>query len=111
MTAQFCLTEPAIQDIEQIADYIARQSGLNQADSEALLRSADRFLNKLDAKFVKIAQFPNLGRQRDEILPGLRSLPMDNYLILYMAIGQDVEIFRVVSGYRDLSALFTDADD
>jgi toxin ParE1/3/4 len=102
MTAQFRLTEPAIQDIEQIADYIARQSGLNQAD---------RFLNKLDAKFVKIAQFPNLGRQRDEILPGLRSLPMDNYLILYMAIGQDVEIFRVVSGYRDLSALFTDADD
>ena len=41
----------------------------------------------------------------------LRSLPMDNYLILYMPIGQDVEIFRVVSGYRDLSALFTDADD
>ncbi|GAB4210080.1 MAG: type II toxin-antitoxin system RelE/ParE family toxin [Coleofasciculaceae cyanobacterium] len=102
MRAQFRLTEPAIQDIEQIADYIARQSGLEQAD---------RFLNKLDAKFVKIAQFPNLGRQRDEILPGLRSLPMDNYLILYVVIGQDVEIFRVVSGYRDLSALFTDADD
>ncbi|MEB3178616.1 MAG: type II toxin-antitoxin system RelE/ParE family toxin [Nostocaceae cyanobacterium] len=102
MTAQFRLTEPAIQDIEQIADYIARQSGLDQGD---------RFLNKLNAKFVKIAQFPNLGRQRDEILPGLRSLPMDNYLILYMVIGQDVEIFRVVSGYRDLSALFTDADD
>ena len=102
MTAQFRLTEPAIQDIEQIADYIARQSGLDQGD---------RFLNKLDAKFVKIAQFPNLGRQRDEILPGLRSLPMDNYLILYMVIGQDVEIFRVVSGYRDLSALFTDADE
>lgn len=102
MTAQFRLTEPAIQDIEQIADYIARQSGLDQSD---------RFLNKLDAKFIKIAQFPNLGRQRDEILRGLRSLPMDNYLILYMAIGQDVDILRVVSGYRDLSALFTDADD
>jgi toxin ParE1/3/4 len=68
-------------------------------------------LNKLDAKFFKITQFPSLGRQRDEILPGLRSLPMDNYLILYMVIGQDVEIFRVLSGYRDLSALFTDADD
>lgn len=102
MSAQFRLTEPAIQDIEQIADYIARQSGLDQAD---------RFLNKLDDKFAKIAQFPNLGRQREKILPGLRSLPIDNYLILYMVIGQDVEIFRVVSGYRDLSALFTDADD
>ena len=84
MTARFRLTEPAIQDIEQIADYIARQSGLEQGD---------RFLNKLDAKFIKIAQFPNLGRQRDEILPALRSLPMDNYLILYMVIRQDVEIF------------------
>jgi toxin ParE1/3/4 len=28
-----------------------------------------------------------------------------------MPIGQNVEIFRVVSGYRDLSALFADADD
>jgi toxin ParE1/3/4 len=46
MTAQFRLTEPAIQDSEQIADYIARKSGLEQGD---------RFLNKLNAKFVKIA--------------------------------------------------------
>ena len=102
MTPKFRITEPGIQDIEQIADYIARQSGLD---------TADRFLSKLDAKFAKIALFPNLGRQRDEILPSLRSLSVDNYLILYIAIGQDVEIFRVVSGYRDLSALFTDADD
>lgn len=102
MTPQFRLTQPAIQDIEQIADYIARQLGFD---------GADRFLTKLDAKFAKITQFPNLGRQRHEILPLLRSLPIDNYLILYMPIGQDVEIFRVVSGYRDLSALFTDADD
>jgi toxin ParE1/3/4 len=102
MTPQFRLTQPAIQDIEQIADYIASRSGLDRAD---------RFLSKLDAKFAKIAQFPNLGRQRDEILPFLRSLPIENYLILYMPIGQDVEIFRVVGGYRDLSALFADADN
>ncbi len=67
-------------------------------------------MSKLDAKFAKIAQFPNLGRQRDEILHGIRSLSIDNYLILYMPIGQDVEIFRVISGYRDLSALFRDSD-
>lgn len=102
MTPQFRLTEPAIQDIEQIADYIARESGFDQAD---------RFLTRLDAKFSKIAQFPNLGRQRNEILPGLRSFPMDQYLILYIPVNQDVDILRVVSGYRDLSALFTDSAD
>ena len=102
MTPQFRLTEPAIRDIEQIADYIARESGLAQAD---------RFLAKLDAKFSKIAQFPNLGRQRNEILPALRSFPIDQYLILYIPANQDVDILRVVSGSRDLTALFTDSDD
>ncbi len=68
-------------------------------------------MSKLDAKFAKIAQFPNLGRRRDEILPGLRSLTIDNYLILYMPIEQDVEIFRIISGYRDISALFAEEDD
>ncbi|NJL61281.1 MAG: type II toxin-antitoxin system RelE/ParE family toxin [Methylacidiphilales bacterium] len=101
MNREFRLTEPAIRDIEEIADYIAKQSGLEKSEL---------FLSKLDAKFVKIAQFPNLGRQRDEILPGIRSLSVDSYLILYMPIGQDVEIFRVISGYRDLTALFSDSD-
>jgi toxin ParE1/3/4 len=102
MTPQFRLTKPAIQDIEQIADYIAHEFGLSQAD---------RFLTKLDAKFAKIAQFPKIGRQRDEVLPRLRSFPMDQYLILYIPESQNVDILRVVSGYRDLSALFTDSDD
>ncbi|WP_228053979.1 type II toxin-antitoxin system RelE/ParE family toxin [Nodosilinea sp. LEGE 07298] len=76
MPAQFYLTQPAIQDIEAIADYIAGQTGLQQAE---------RFLSKLDAKFARITQFPNLGRPRDKILPELRRLSMENYLILGVA--------------------------
>lgn len=101
MTFQFRLTEPAIRDIEQIADYIARQSGLDKSEI---------FLSKLDAKFSRIVQFPNLGRQRNEILPGTRSLSVDSYLILYINLEQDIEILRVVSGYQDLSGLFKDSD-
>jgi toxin ParE1/3/4 len=50
MAPQFYLTQPAIQDIEAIADYIAGQTGLQQAE---------RFLSKLNAKFARITQFPN----------------------------------------------------
>jgi toxin ParE1/3/4 len=32
MTPQFYLTQPAIQDIEAIADYIAAQTGLEQLE-------------------------------------------------------------------------------
>ncbi|MGJ3250516.1 MAG: type II toxin-antitoxin system RelE/ParE family toxin [Elainellaceae cyanobacterium] len=101
MTPQFYLSQPAIQDIEDIADYIASQTELEQAE---------RFLLKLDAKFARITQFPSLGRPRDEILPGLRSLAMDSYLILYTVTQSRVDILRVVSGYRDLTGLFTDDD-
>jgi toxin ParE1/3/4 len=38
MTPQFYLSEPAIQDIEDIADYLASQTGLEQAE---------RFLSKI----------------------------------------------------------------
>jgi toxin ParE1/3/4 len=62
-------------------------------------------------KKAKISQFPNLRRRRDEILPGLRSLPIDDYLILYMPIENDVEIFRVVSGYRDIPDLFAEESE
>jgi toxin ParE1/3/4 len=101
MRPQFYLSQPAIQDIENIADYIASQTGLEQAE---------HFLSKLDAKFARITQFPGLGRPRNEILPGLRSLSIDSYLILYAATESRVDILRVVSGYRDLTGLFADDD-
>lgn len=99
MIPQFRLTEPAIRDIEQIADRIAQHSGLERSE---------QFLDRLDDKLAKIVRFPYLGRARDEILPGMRSLGIDSYLILYMPIQQDVEVLRVVSGYQDLPELFND---
>jgi toxin ParE1/3/4 len=101
MTRELRLTGPAIEDMKQIADYIATQTGVSRAD---------HFLRKADQKFSKIAQFPNLGRSRSEVFLGLRSLPLDSYLVLYTVSEQSVEILRVVSGYRDLNALFDDTN-
>jgi toxin ParE1/3/4 len=102
MTDRFRLTEPAIQDIEEIVDYIAQQSGLEQSEN---------FLSKLESKFSKLVTFPLIGRKRDEILTNIRTIPLDNYVILYLPIGGDIEILRIVSGYRNLSTLFTDVDE
>jgi toxin ParE1/3/4 len=56
MTAQFRLTKPAITDIEEIADYIARQSGLKKSED---------FLSRLESRFANIVAFPQIGRTRD----------------------------------------------
>jgi toxin ParE1/3/4 len=99
MTAQFRLTTPAITDIEEIADYIASQAGLEKSED---------FLSKLESRFSNIVAFPQIGRKRDEILLGMRSISIDSYLIFYVLLGEDIEILRVVSGYRDLNELFKD---
>jgi toxin ParE1/3/4 len=101
MNPQFRLTNSAMREIEEITAYLAKNYGFSQSE---------QFIKKLNSKFSKIVQFPKIGKPRDEILPGSRMLSVDRYLILYTVIGDDVEILRVVSGYRDLSKLFTDED-
>lgn len=99
MTQKFRLTKPALQDIEEIADYLAQNVGMAQAET---------FLDKLNQKLVKIAQFPYLGRKREEILPNIRTITLNNYLILYLPNENGIDVLRVVSGYRDLTILFED---
>lgn len=95
-------TVPASRDIESIIDFIADSSGLD---------AADRFLNKINGKCNNLAMFPSMGRKWSELIPSLRSFPVDDYLIFYRPIETGIEVLRVVSGYRDLDALFDQPDD
>ena len=89
-------TAPASRDIESIIDYVADNSSFD---------AAKRLLKKINEKCSK-AKFPNMGRKRNELLPLLRSFPVDDYMIFYRAIAGGIEILRIVSGYRNLDALF-----
>ncbi|MEH2305452.1 type II toxin-antitoxin system RelE/ParE family toxin [Nostoc sp.] len=71
---------------------------------------ANRLLTLITQKLDNLAQFPSMGRRRDELLTALRSFPIDDYLIFYRPIAEGIEVVRVVSGYRDLEALFLDDD-
>lgn len=64
------ITPRASRDIETIADYLADQSDLSRAE---------RFLNGIDTTLQRIAQFPQIGRKRDELYPGSRSLSYEQY--------------------------------
>ncbi|NJK75046.1 MAG: type II toxin-antitoxin system RelE/ParE family toxin [Oscillatoriales cyanobacterium RU_3_3] len=92
-------TVPASRDIESIMDYIADRSGFDAAES---------FLKRINAKCQTLSKFPNMGRQRDELMENVRSFPIDDYLIFYSSIEAGIQVLRVVSGYRDLENLFSD---
>lgn len=95
-------TVPASRDIEGIIDFVADNSSFDVAE---------RLLNRINDKCRTLANFPNIGRRRDELASSLRSFPIDDYLIFYRSIEEGIEILRVVSGYRDLDALFDEQDD
>lgn len=69
---------------------------------------ADAFIDGVDAKFHLLAEQPLLGRSRDELAPGLRSLPFGRYVIFYEVMPTGITIVRVLHGARDLGPLFGD---
>lgn len=94
------ITPRASRDIEAIADHLATQNSLERAE---------QFLNGIDSTLQRIAQFSQIGRKRDELYPGSRSLSYQQYIIFYRLLNDDIEVLRVVSGYQDLAALFDDS--
>jgi toxin ParE1/3/4 len=68
--------------------------------------AADRFLDLIDEKIALLADFPEMGRRRDELSMGLRSFPIGRYVIFYRQKEDGVEIARVLSAYRDLNPIF-----
>jgi toxin ParE1/3/4 len=69
-------------------------------------QNADRQVDKLYSRCVTLGDNPVLGRQRDELSPGLRSFPVGRYVIFYRIKGEELQIVRILSGYRDIDSLF-----
>jgi len=55
--------------------------------------------------FVQLSQHPHLGRRRDDLRAGLRSVTVDNYIIIYRVEGSNVRILHVVHGRRDIKSV------
>ena len=93
---QFKVTDRAKADLREIWSYVA------QGNAEA----ADRLAATIVDKYRLLAKHPRLGRARDELDSGLRSFLVGSYLIFYRPTDEGIEVVRVLSGYRDLDALF-----
>ncbi|MBC6476239.1 MAG: type II toxin-antitoxin system RelE/ParE family toxin [Hormoscilla sp. GM102CHS1] len=94
------LTDEALQDLDEIFNYLSGYS----------LDAVDRFLDALEKKYQNLVNFPQMGKSYEELAPQLRGVPIDGYILLYRLVGEDIEILRVVSGYRNLKSLFLDTD-
>jgi toxin ParE1/3/4 len=91
------LTDLAEADLEDIWVHIARDS---PAD-------ATRFVIRILERCERLADMPGTGRLRSDLGPNLRTFALGNYLIIYRAIEDGIEIVRVLHGRRDIGALLS----
>ena len=92
----FQLTLAAEQDLSEIATYL-------DARSET---AADTVLGDIEATCELLGEHPGVGRHRDELGPGVMSVPTGRYVIFYTEQDDAVVILRVLHGHRDITTSF-----
>ncbi len=92
----FILSPAAIQDLDEIWEYIAEDS----------IDAADRWLAKLEKATRRLAEMPGIGHTRKDLTDKpVLFWPVGRYLIIYRDDRDPVEIVRVVNAYRDVPRL------
>lgn len=98
--SQYVISDEAIQDLNEISDYFL----------QANVGAGEQFIKAFNAKCQQLVSFPKMGRSYAHIRPDLRGLALRGFIILYRVSDFDdqikIEILRIVSGRRDLEALF-----
>jgi toxin ParE1/3/4 len=86
----------ASSDLIEIWSYIADDS----------IANADAFIDKLYETIQGLGRQPDLGRQREELAPGIQSFPFGRYIIFYRVVTSTIEIVRVLHGAWDIENIF-----
>lgn len=85
---------PAVDDLESIRDYIARDSALY----------ASSFIEKILKIIDMLEEFPEIGREVPEADdPNIRELLFQNYRIMYRVLHDAIQIIAVIRGSRDIT--------
>jgi len=87
-------------DLEEIADYIARDNP----------RRALSFVAEIRDRYQKIVDFPEAVPLRPQFGQGIRIVPFGRYLIFYIVQPGEIRIERVLPGSRNLPDFFDQGD-
>jgi toxin ParE1/3/4 len=82
----------AWDDLEDIALYSELTWGEEQKD---------HYLAALDRALLRLGDFPQLGRVRDDLRPGYRSLHIEQHVAIYEVLPTEVYVLRILHGRMD----------
>ena len=99
--SSYNFTDDAIQDINEICDYLSTKS----------YNAASSFFDTLRQKCKLVANFPNMGKSYEYLSPNLRGFIVDDYIIFYYPTEAGINVARILSGYRDFEHIFSPNSD
>ena len=69
--------------------------------------TAFAYSSKIEAHAAKLATYPERGTPRDDLVPGLRTMPYRRKVVIaYRVLEDEVEILRLVHSGKDLGGAF-----
>lgn len=81
----------AISDLDEIWDYVAERSGLDQAQE---------VIGAITGRIAFLSQHPGAGLARPELGPGVHSFVIYPYLIYYRPTKMALRVLRIRHGAR-----------
>lgn len=86
------LTNDADHDLMEIYDYKLSNFGEKQADI---------YFNRLISFFDRLAIYPELGTQREELATGVKSLTVHSHVNFYQILNDSILVVRTLHHSRD----------
>ena len=93
---RLAISNTARGDIREIVVYLAEKAGVEVAE---------RFLERIDAELITLAELGHSGVSREWISPGLRMHVLGDYCIYFRVTDDETRIIRFLNGSRDVSAI------
>lgn len=72
--------------------------------------AALRYTNDVANRAERLADFPRVGRSREDILTGLRTLPFRSALIVYQVSDNSIRLLRILHQQRDIESILKSLD-
>lgn len=68
---------------------------------------AKKYLTQIHDKCIEICNFPNIGVSRPEIFRNIKSVIVNNHIILYYLVQNEISILRVLHKNMDITKIYS----
>lgn len=89
---QLVISPVARDDLRGIYRFGLRNWGANRSFT---------YLENIKERLWALTEQPLLGIERPELLPGMRSFPVESHIVFYQVRSKQIEIIRVLHGRQD----------